>query len=277
MKRFLLVLALVVGAGVPIGIATASTKVPTRDLKANGGTVKFSATVKNAKACTWSSSPKVAGFDATAECKTGKVERSARFKANRSTKAKHFGLTLTARGDATTVWRLRVVEKGRATITGTSPTTTAPPSSDSNTTAPPSSGSSTTVPSSSSTTTTPGTMTFSPNVSGSGSETDIPCSQYYCWDFSATLTDFGSYEPPRSGNDLPGTVTVTYHFNSETGTVGSGTFTWEPVSSTVGISGGAPTGTTQATVSYSGGSYVDTSGRTIILNPASETFAVSGL
>jgi hypothetical protein len=39
------------------------------------------------------SSLKVAGFDTNVKCKTGKIARSARFKANTPTKAKYLAAT----------------------------------------------------------------------------------------------------------------------------------------------------------------------------------------
>ena len=64
--------------------AASAATVPTRYLTANGGTVTWTVTVHNAKPewCTWSSSPKVAGFNTTVKCKAGKITRSARFKSN---------------------------------------------------------------------------------------------------------------------------------------------------------------------------------------------------
>jgi hypothetical protein len=118
-------MVLALGVSVPFEITSAATNVPTRHLTAKGGVVKFSETVKNAKTCTWSSSPKVAGFDTTVECRTGKVERSAKFKANTSTKAEHYTLTLAVRGKTTTVDHLKVVEAGKSVTTTTTTTTTA--------------------------------------------------------------------------------------------------------------------------------------------------------
>lgn len=112
-----------VAIAIPSTMALAATRVPTYKLSAKGGTVKLSATVKNAKTCAWSSSPKVAGFNATVKCKTGKVTRSAKFTANQSTKAKDDTLSLTVRGKTTTVARWKVVEAGKTTPT----TTTTPP------------------------------------------------------------------------------------------------------------------------------------------------------
>jgi hypothetical protein len=79
--------------------------------------------VHNAKTCSWSSSSNIAGFATTVKCGSGRVKRSFRFGANPLTKAKNYTLSLTVRGRATTVYRLKVVEAGEPTPT----TTTVPP------------------------------------------------------------------------------------------------------------------------------------------------------
>ena len=107
----------------PAGAAT----VPTHYLAANGGTVKWTVTVHNVKPawCTWLSSPKVAGFNTTVKCKTGKVTRSAKFKANTSTQVKSYSITLTVLGKSRTVDRWKVIEAGKpAPVTTTTSTTT---------------------------------------------------------------------------------------------------------------------------------------------------------
>lgn len=60
------------------------------------------------------------------KCETEKVERSAKFKANTSTKAKDYTLTLTVRGKTATVDHLKVVEAGRSVTKTTVTTTTVP-------------------------------------------------------------------------------------------------------------------------------------------------------
>jgi len=119
--------------------AAGTATVPTRHLTAEGGTVKWPVTVHNAKTCSWSSSPSVAGFATTVKCKSGRVERSFRFGANPLTKAKDYTLSLTVRGKATTVDHLKVVEAGRTTPTTTTvpPTTTTTSSTTSTTTTTP--------------------------------------------------------------------------------------------------------------------------------------------
>jgi len=102
----------IAGVVIPSTVVLAGTG-PTYHLSAKGGTVRFSATVKNAKTCIWSSSPKVAGFDATVKCKSGKVARSAKVPANTSTKARSYAMTLTVRGKSTTVDRWKVDEAGQ--------------------------------------------------------------------------------------------------------------------------------------------------------------------
>ena len=107
--------------------ASSSATVPTRHLAASGGTIKWPVMVHNAKTCIWSSSPKVAGFDGTVKCTTGRVIRPATFKANTSTKAKDYTLNLVVRGMTRTVDHLKVVEArmvapSTPTVTSISPT-----------------------------------------------------------------------------------------------------------------------------------------------------------
>jgi hypothetical protein len=97
--------------------ASAAPTVTTRQLTAKGGTIKWVVEVHNARTCTWSSSPKVTGFNATVKCKTGRVSRSATFRANTSTKAKDYTLSLTVRGKTTTVGYLKVVEAAKLPTT----------------------------------------------------------------------------------------------------------------------------------------------------------------
>lgn len=123
-KRWLLVLALLLGLVVPIGVAAAATKIPTDHFSAKGGSLRFSAAVKNAKTCSWSSSPKVTGFNSTAKCRNGKVSRSAKIRANASARAKDYTLTLTVKGKTTSVDHLKVVEAGRLVVSSTTSTTT---------------------------------------------------------------------------------------------------------------------------------------------------------
>jgi hypothetical protein len=77
--------------------------IPIRHLTSNGGRVTWSVRVHNAEWCAWSSSPNVAGFNATVKCKSGMVERSFKFGANTSTKAKDYTLSLTVLGKTKTV------------------------------------------------------------------------------------------------------------------------------------------------------------------------------
>ena len=117
------VVAIALPVAIPVVAAASShpanaSQIPTRYLTAKGGTVTWSTTVHNTKPawCTWSSSPKVAGFNTTVKCKTGKVSRSAKVRANVSTNAKDYMLTLTVRGKST-VDRLKVVEAGELMAT----------------------------------------------------------------------------------------------------------------------------------------------------------------
>ena len=100
-----------VGFGSPsLAGAEGAMAIPTDHLSANGGTIHWVVKVHNAKKCIWSSSPKVAGFNGTVNCKTGKVSRLAKFQSNTSSKQKDYKLTLTIRGETTTVDYLHIVE-----------------------------------------------------------------------------------------------------------------------------------------------------------------------
>jgi hypothetical protein len=104
--------------------------------------VNWPVAVHNAKTCSWSSSPSVGGFATTVKCKSGRVERSFRFEANPLTKAKDYTLSLTVRGEVTTIDRLKVVEAGHTTPT----TTTVPPTTTTTTVPPTTSTTTTTLP-----------------------------------------------------------------------------------------------------------------------------------
>jgi hypothetical protein len=115
------------------GLVVVQAGAATKTVSASGGSVTFTTAVKNAKTCGWSSSPKIAGFTATVQCKTGTVTRSARFKANTSTTAKSYTITLTVRGTSsgaqTVHWKVIQAGKKPPTTTTTVPptTTTTPP------------------------------------------------------------------------------------------------------------------------------------------------------
>jgi hypothetical protein len=117
------VLALVAFAIPSLASAAGTTTIPTRHLTPNGGTIKWAVAVHNAKRCTWSSSPKVAGFNGTVTCTIGRVIRPATFRANTSTEARDYTLTVVIRGVTTTVRHLKVIEAwgARSTTTTTQP------------------------------------------------------------------------------------------------------------------------------------------------------------
>jgi hypothetical protein len=84
-------------------VGTASGASPrsgetTYHLSDKGGLVWVAARVKDAKTCIWSSTPKVAGFDKTIKCGTGKLARSAKIGANGSTHSKSWQLSLVIHG-----------------------------------------------------------------------------------------------------------------------------------------------------------------------------------
>lgn len=130
--RPLISAAILAAVAVPAFTCAASAAtVSTRYLSAKGGTLIWVLAVHNAKTCTWTSSPKVARFDGTVKCKTGRVVRRATFKANTSTGTKDYTLKLVVRGTTRTVDHLKVVEAGSTTTTP--PTMTLPGSSFSST------------------------------------------------------------------------------------------------------------------------------------------------
>ena len=123
--RPLIAAAVLVALAVPSLASAASTAaVPIRHLPASGATIRWTVMVQNARTCHWSSSPKVAGFDGTVKCKTGRVVRPATFQANTSTGAKDYTLNLVIRGRTRTVDHLKVVEVGKPAPTTTTSTTT---------------------------------------------------------------------------------------------------------------------------------------------------------
>jgi hypothetical protein len=60
--------------------------------------VEWVAVVRDAEWCDWSSSPKVARFDTLARCASGRVARSATFRANTSIDTLDYMLSLTVLG-----------------------------------------------------------------------------------------------------------------------------------------------------------------------------------
>jgi hypothetical protein len=128
MKRRILVsfasVALCLGA-----VAVVQAGAATKTLRASGGSLTFRVAVRNAKLCSWSSSPTIAGFSKTVQCKSGAVARSADFKVNTSTTAKSYVVTLTVRGQSTMVDRWKVIQAGQTLppiTTFPSPTATGP-------------------------------------------------------------------------------------------------------------------------------------------------------
>jgi lysophospholipase L1-like esterase len=106
------------------GLVFTQAGAATKTVRASGGSVSFIATVRNSKICEWSSSPKIAGFNITVTCSSGRVSRSARFNANATTQVKRYTITLTAKGATTGVTRWTVNEAGRVPPTTTTTATT---------------------------------------------------------------------------------------------------------------------------------------------------------
>lgn len=67
-------------------------------------------TVHNAKTCSWSSSPKIAGFDGTVKCSHGRILRQFTIRANPAAHVRWYALSLTAHGAHIRVSHLRIVE-----------------------------------------------------------------------------------------------------------------------------------------------------------------------
>ncbi len=117
------------------GLVVAQAGAATKTVSASGGSVTLAATVRSAKTCGWSSSPKIAGFATTVKCKSGTVARSVRFTANTSSTAKSYSITLVVHGKSTTVTRWKVNQAGESP-----PTTTSTSTSTTTTTVPPAPG-----------------------------------------------------------------------------------------------------------------------------------------
>ena len=115
------------------GFLFAQAGAATTVVSASGGSVTFSAVVRSAKTCRWSSSPKIAGFAVTERCKMGIIFRVAKFRANTSAKAKAYAIRLTVHGTITEIDHWKVVQAGGNRSTTT--TTTVPPTT--TTTVPP--------------------------------------------------------------------------------------------------------------------------------------------
>jgi len=179
------------------GLVVAQAGAATRTVSASGGSLTFTAAVRNAKTCSWSSSPTIVGFTATEHCKTGTISRSAKFKANTSTRAKSYAITLTVHGKTTTIdhWKVIQARKTKTTTTTTVPSTTT-------TTVPPST--TTTVPSTTTTTVPLTTPSISTNGTlASGKILMAPSNNYYV----AMQTDGNLVEYTSGGNPIWDTQT----------------------------------------------------------------------
>jgi len=101
------------------GLVLAKAGAATKTVSASGGSVRFASTVRNANTCAWSTNPKIAGFATTVKCTTGTVARTARFRANTSSTATSYEVTLLVRGKITTVNRWKVTQVGESAPTTT--------------------------------------------------------------------------------------------------------------------------------------------------------------
>jgi len=106
------------------GLVVAQAGAATKTVSASGGLIRFAATVRNAKTCSWSSRPRIAGFAKTVKCNTGNVARSAKFSTNTSTAARSYVVALTVRGKTTTADHWKVTQAGEITTTTTPALTT---------------------------------------------------------------------------------------------------------------------------------------------------------
>ena len=89
-----------------------------------GGTRTFSATVVRAQQCSWTSSPRIRGFDDVVRCQLGNVSRTANFPPNSANTAKRFTVTLLETGHRSLTFRWRVTQAGLPTTTTTTPPST---------------------------------------------------------------------------------------------------------------------------------------------------------
>ena len=108
------------------GLVFTQAGAATKTVRASGGSLTFTATARDAKTCEWSSSPKIVGFNITVKCISGRVSRTAKFKANATTQVKKYMITLTAKGATTVVTHWTVKEASRVpptTATTVSPAT----------------------------------------------------------------------------------------------------------------------------------------------------------
>ncbi len=111
LRRPLIAVAALVAFAVPaLAVGATGATFPTRHLPATGGTFTWTAPVKSAGWCAWSSSPKVPKFNTTVRCNAGKVKRTATFKPNTSPYTETYTLTLTVRTKTMTVANLAVIE-----------------------------------------------------------------------------------------------------------------------------------------------------------------------
>ena len=108
------------------GLIATQAEAATKTVKASGGPVIFSTSVRNAQTCTWKSSPKIAGFGRTVKCKNGVVADTAKFKANTSTAAKSYEITLEVKGKSVVVHQWKVTQAGETPPTTSTSTTTTP-------------------------------------------------------------------------------------------------------------------------------------------------------
>jgi hypothetical protein len=98
-----------------VGLFVTGASAATKSVSALGGSVRFAGTVSKANSCSWTSSPKIEGFEATVECRTGIVARSAVFMPNTSSTTKTYTISLTVHGVSTTVERWLVKQAGEVT------------------------------------------------------------------------------------------------------------------------------------------------------------------
>ena len=105
------------------GFVVTQASAATRTLSASGGTLRFTAKVRNATSCHWTLKPPIPSIATTMRCKTGTVSREAKIPANTTTIAKAYTVTLTIRSKTTTIDHWKVTQAADTQSTNTTTTT----------------------------------------------------------------------------------------------------------------------------------------------------------
>lgn len=122
--------ALVLGFLIPSSAAFASSSTnATRIIGSSGGRETFSALVRDATTCAWSSTPKIARFAKTVKCATGDVQRTAKVPVNHSGNVRSYSIKLVVHAidKSQSVHRFKVKQAASSAGSSPSQTTTIPP------------------------------------------------------------------------------------------------------------------------------------------------------